>query len=151
MIAEFVDLWFAKPHSVQNAALVTRAEPAMLDDGRPRHPDGSAPDHPGEPTSQSRVREPGAGCLVGGVVAAAQRSVRTVDHHPEPSVPVQPLLLGSADEYVMFGFFRRFPCVMEPFVYSDSDALMAAIGDRIIAPAEASVRQQRPAPRPSTA
>jgi len=68
-----------------------------------------------------------------------------------PSVPVQPLLHGSADEYAMFGFFRRFPWVLEPFVYSDSDALLAAIGDRIIAPAEAIVRQKRPAPPSGTA
>ena len=48
-----------------NAASATRAEPAMLDHGRPCHPDCSAPDHPGEPTSKSRFREPGAAAAVG--------------------------------------------------------------------------------------
>ena len=51
--------------TAENAALATRAEPAMLDHGRPCHPDCWAPDHPGEPTSQSRFREPGAAAAVG--------------------------------------------------------------------------------------
>jgi hypothetical protein len=51
--------------TAQNAASATRAEPAMLDHGRPCHPDCSAPDHPRKPTSQSRVREPGAAPAVG--------------------------------------------------------------------------------------
>jgi uncharacterized protein YjbI with pentapeptide repeats len=60
-----------------------------------------------------------------------------------PSVPVQPLLLGSAQEYAMFGFFRRFPWVLEPFVYSDVATLLAALSDKVIAPAEQKVREQQ--------
>ena len=48
-----------------NAASATWAQPAMLDHGRSRDPDGSASDHRGEPTSKSRVREPGAAAAVG--------------------------------------------------------------------------------------
>jgi uncharacterized protein YkuJ len=58
-------VWFAKTSQHKTPALAKRAEPAMLDPGRPCHPDCSAPDHPGEPTSQSRVREPGAAPAVG--------------------------------------------------------------------------------------
>jgi hypothetical protein len=59
-----------------------------------------------------------------------------------PSVPVQPLLLGSAAEYAMFGFFRRFPWVLEPFVYPDVATLLEAVGDRVIAPAEQKLLEQ---------
>src|SRR4026207_1056434 len=50
-----------------NAVSATRAEPAMLHHGGPCHPDCSALDHPGEPTSKSRVREPGPTAAVGGL------------------------------------------------------------------------------------
>jgi hypothetical protein len=50
----------------------------MLDHGRPRHPDGSAPDHPGEPTSKSRFREPGAAAAVGSVPSHPSEADRLV-------------------------------------------------------------------------
>jgi hypothetical protein len=49
------------PHAV----LGTPAEPARLDHGRSCHPDCSALDHPGGPTSLFRGREPGASAAVG--------------------------------------------------------------------------------------
>jgi hypothetical protein len=52
-----------------------------------------------------------------------------------PSVPVQPLLLSSQEEYGMFGFFRRFPWVLEPFLYVDQSALLASLEEKVIAPA----------------
>lgn len=59
-----------------------------------------------------------------------------------PSVPVQPLLLASQEEYGMFSFFRRFPWVLEPFLYDDEAALLAALAARVIAPAEAKAKEQ---------
>lgn len=59
-----------------------------------------------------------------------------------PSVPVQPLLLSSQEEYGMFSFFRRFPWVLEPFLYDDQAALLAALPARVIGPAEAKAKEQ---------
>jgi uncharacterized protein YjbI with pentapeptide repeats len=60
-----------------------------------------------------------------------------------PSVPVQPLLLASQREYGMFDHFRRYPSVLEPFVYEDQDGLLMALTDRVIGPAEAKAGQLR--------
>jgi len=59
-----------------------------------------------------------------------------------PSVPVQPLLLASQREYGMFEHFRRFPWVLEPYLYDDQDRLLAAITDKVIGPAEAKAKEQ---------
>ena len=59
-----------------------------------------------------------------------------------PSVPVQPLLLKSQREYVMFEHFWRYPWVLEPFVYDDQDDLTASLSDRVIGPAEAMASRQ---------
>jgi uncharacterized protein YjbI with pentapeptide repeats len=59
-----------------------------------------------------------------------------------PSVPVQPLLLASQREYGMFEHFKRFPWVLEPYLYEDQDRLLAAINDKVIGPAEAKAREQ---------
>ena len=59
-----------------------------------------------------------------------------------PSVPVQPLLLASQQEYGMFEHFRRFPWVLEPYLYDDQDRLLAAITDKVIGPAEARAKVQ---------
>lgn len=59
-----------------------------------------------------------------------------------PSVPVQPLLLASQREYGMFEHFKRYPWVLEPYLYEDQDGLLAAIEDKVIGPAEAKARKQ---------
>lgn len=59
-----------------------------------------------------------------------------------PSVPVQPLLLASQQEYGMFEHFRRFPWVLEPFVYEDQDSLTAVLVAKVIRPAEEKARAQ---------
>lgn len=59
-----------------------------------------------------------------------------------PSVPVQPLLLASQTEYGMFEHFRRYPWVLEPYLYEDQDRLLAAITEKVIGPAEAKAREQ---------
>lgn len=53
-----------------------------------------------------------------------------------PSVPVQPILLSSQQEYGMFEDFRSYPWVLPEFRYHDVDALLNAIGERVIGPAE---------------
>jgi len=59
-----------------------------------------------------------------------------------PSVPVQPLLLASQREYGMFEHFRRYPWVLEPFLYKDQDGLLAALTDKVIGPAEAKAKEE---------
>jgi hypothetical protein len=59
-----------------------------------------------------------------------------------PSVPVQPLLLASQQEYGMFEHFRRFPWVLEPYLYDDQDGLLAVLTEKVIRPAEAKVKEQ---------
>ena len=54
-----------------------------------------------------------------------------------PSVIVQPLLLASQEEPGMWDFFRRFPWVLEPVRYTDQEELIAALDEKVIAPAEA--------------
>ena len=59
-----------------------------------------------------------------------------------PSVPVQPLLLSSQQEYGMFEHFRHFPWVLEPFLYRDDGDLLAALTEKVIGPAEAKAKAQ---------
>ena len=53
-----------------------------------------------------------------------------------PSVPVQPLLLEASAEYSMFEHFRRYPWVLETYIYPSSERLIADLGDKVIRPAE---------------
>jgi hypothetical protein len=66
----------------------------------------------------------------------------TMCHPTLPSVPVQPLLLASQREYGMFEHFKRYPWVLEPYLYEDQDGLLAAITDKVIGPAEAMAKEQ---------
>ncbi len=59
-----------------------------------------------------------------------------------PSVPVQPLLLSSQQEYGMFEHFRRFPWVLEPFLYGDQDQLIASLDSHVVGPAEKKAKEQ---------
>jgi len=67
------------------------------------------------------------------IIKISQRS--TVPN--SPSVLVQPLLLASQEEPGMFDFFHKFPWVLEPVRYTDQAALIAALDEKVIAPAEA--------------
>ena len=69
-----------------------------------------------------------------------QELERIVPHLP--SVPVQPLLLSTQHEYGMFEHFRRYPWVLEPVLYEDQEKLLAAIGAKVISPAEEKVKEQ---------
>jgi len=57
-----------------------------------------------------------------------------------PGVPVQPLLLSSQQEYGMFEHFRRYPWVLETFLYDDENRLLAALNEKVIGPAEAKAK-----------
>jgi uncharacterized protein YjbI with pentapeptide repeats len=53
-----------------------------------------------------------------------------------PSLPVQPLLLESENEYAMFGDFFDFPSVLDTVRYRDTSVLIAQLDELVIRPAE---------------
>ncbi|HEY3936467.1 MAG TPA: pentapeptide repeat-containing protein [Bryobacteraceae bacterium] len=59
-----------------------------------------------------------------------------------PSVPIQPLLLRSQQEYAMFEHFRHYPWVLDVFLYDNTEDLLSSFTERVIAPAEARAAQQ---------
>lgn len=58
-----------------------------------------------------------------------------------PSVPVQPLLLSSAEEYAMFEHFKPYPWVLEMYRYESVADAVASIQERIINPAESKAKE----------
>lgn len=75
---------------------------------------------------------------------------RSIPHELEsivpdlPSVPVQPIMALSGDkEYGMFEHIRRFDSVLEIHRYRDLADLQASLHDKVIAPAEAKVKELR--------
>jgi uncharacterized protein YjbI with pentapeptide repeats len=54
-----------------------------------------------------------------------------------PSVPVQPLLLASQHEYGMFEHFKRYPWVLEVYLYAHPHEVLRSLEAKVIAPAEA--------------
>jgi len=42
----------------------------------------------------------------------------------------------------MFEQIRRYPWVLEPYLYDDQDGLLAALNDMVIGPAEAKAKEQ---------
>lgn len=59
-----------------------------------------------------------------------------------PSVPVQPILLASQQEYSMFEHFRRYSWVLEPVLYQTQEELLAHLEERVIIPAENKAKEQ---------
>ena len=53
-----------------------------------------------------------------------------------PSVPVQPVLQASAEEYSMFEHFTRYPWVLETYRSESLDEVIASLSEKVIAPAE---------------
>lgn len=53
-----------------------------------------------------------------------------------PSLPIQPLLLESENQYAMFGDFFDFPSVLEVVRYHDANALINNLEKLVIRPAE---------------
>lgn len=58
-----------------------------------------------------------------------------------PSVPVQPLLEYSQNEYGMFESFRDYPWILKTFYYNSISEVRASINEKVIFPAEAKVRE----------
>jgi Pentapeptide repeats (8 copies) len=58
-----------------------------------------------------------------------------------PSVPVQPILLTTKGEYSMFEHFRRYPWVLEDYLYTSVDDLRRALKEHIIEPAEQKAKE----------
>jgi uncharacterized protein YjbI with pentapeptide repeats len=58
-----------------------------------------------------------------------------------PSVPVQPLVLASDEEYGMFEHFKRYHWVLEVYRYDDPDEVLTSLETKIISPAEAKARE----------
>ena len=60
-----------------------------------------------------------------------------------PSIPVQPLLLEGSTEYDMFEHLKRYPWVLETYVYPSPEGLIANLAERVIGPAERYVGPSR--------
>ncbi len=60
-----------------------------------------------------------------------------------PSVPVMPLVLRSDSGYALFEHIRRYPWVLEPYQYANQEDLLATLGEKVIALAEAKVKEIR--------
>src|SRR5207245_2846982 len=58
-----------------------------------------------------------------------------------PSVPVQPLILNSQQEYGMFEHFTRFPWVLPPYHYADEVNLLQSLKETVIDPAERKAKE----------
>jgi hypothetical protein len=58
-----------------------------------------------------------------------------------PSVPVQPLLHSAAGEYGMFEHFTRYPWVLKTYRYESLEEVIAAVPDKVIAPAELKAKE----------
>jgi len=60
-----------------------------------------------------------------------------------PSVAVQPIILSTQDEFAMFEHFKRYPWVLPTYKYDTQEALLRALADKIIQPAEDKVKELR--------
>ena len=52
-----------------------------------------------------------------------------------PSLPVQPIILSSQNEYGMFNDFRDYPWVLPLYGYDSLKALLAVLEEKVIEPA----------------
>jgi uncharacterized protein YjbI with pentapeptide repeats len=57
-----------------------------------------------------------------------------------PSVPVQPILLASQEEYGMFGHFKRYPWVLPTFYYQDAQEVISSLTEHVLSPLETKVK-----------
>ncbi len=55
---------------------------------------------------------------------------------------MQPLIIKDQEPYGMFEHFRRYPWVLPEYVYEDVPSLLAALPEKVIAPAEAKASRQ---------
>jgi Pentapeptide repeats (8 copies) len=62
---------------------------------------------------------------------------------PSHEVPVQPLLEGLATPYSMFKDYWRYEWVLPPYRYATRELLLSTLAKKVIAPAEAKVKERR--------
>ena len=60
-----------------------------------------------------------------------------------PSVPVQPIVLRGEREWSMFRDLQRRGAILTPYVYDSPDALLAALPERVIGPADEEAQARR--------
>lgn len=60
-----------------------------------------------------------------------------------PSVPIQPLLQASSTEYGMFEHFKRFPWVLDTYLYETPEKLIMSLVANVIAPAEEKIAKDK--------
>jgi hypothetical protein len=60
-----------------------------------------------------------------------------------PSVPVQPLILASANPYVTFEDFKPYHWVLDPFRYRDLDHAISSLPNMVLDPVETKLKQLR--------
>lgn len=61
----------------------------------------------------------------------------------EARVPVQTIILEGKHEFAMFADLLEYGWVLPPYRYASEEVLLASLNDRVIAPAEAKVRELR--------
>jgi hypothetical protein len=62
---------------------------------------------------------------------------------PSTKVPLQAVILDGKHEFSMFNDLRDYRWVLAPYRYQSEETLLASLGDRVIAPAEAKVIELR--------
>lgn len=60
-----------------------------------------------------------------------------------PSVPVKPISLSSDYEYGLFDHIKKFPWVLEVFLYNTPEELLKSLEEKVINPTEEKVRELR--------
>lgn len=79
-------------------------------------------------------------------IIADVTSVRSVPHElafvvPTTKVPVQPILLSGRKTYALLDDLRSWHWVLETYLYTSLEGLVAGLGERVIGPAEAKARE----------
>lgn len=60
-----------------------------------------------------------------------------------PSIPVQPILLSSAEEYFFFRHVKRYHWVLKTYRYNDKGDLLRNLEEKVIVPAEAEAKKRQ--------
>jgi hypothetical protein len=58
-----------------------------------------------------------------------------------PSLPIQPLLQRSHNEYAMFEHIMRYPWVLPIYIYNSHEDLIASFHEKVIIPVEEKLKE----------
>lgn len=75
--------------------------------------------------------------------AASVQQELTEIAHALPSVPVQPLVMRGQHEWSMFRDLQRRGAILAPFVYDSPDALLTALAEHVIGPADTEAQRRK--------